>query len=269
MEPHGAVLPRSPTTVECRQRWQEQPVVKVLTLSDKIVDFIYSPAVRQRFGEVDLVISCGDLPYYYLEYLVSTLDKPLYFVRGNHAHEVEHGVAGPRTQPWGARDLDRAVVNASGLLMAGFEGSIRYNNGPYQYTDGEMHWRVCQILPSLFLNRAQYGRYLDVLVAHSPPRGVQDQPDRCHTGFAAFRWLLQRFRPRYMLHGHIHVYHPHTVTRSLFHQTEVINCYGYRELELFPGGLAPSASKGSPEHDRAEDARGLRAGHPESLLEPD
>ena len=54
--------------------------MKVLSLSDKIVSFIYSPKVRDRFSDVDLVIGCGDLPYYYLEYVLNALDQPLYFV---------------------------------------------------------------------------------------------------------------------------------------------------------------------------------------------
>jgi uncharacterized protein len=243
--------------------------VKTLVISDKIVDFIYSPAVRQRFGDVDMVISCGDLPYYYLEYLVSTLNKPLFYVRGNHASVVEYTEAGPRTAPWGAIDLDRQVINFNGLLMAGFEGSIRYNTGPFQYTDAEMHWRVSQMLPQLFLNRARHGRFLDLLVTHSPPLGVQDQPDRTHTGFAAFRWFLQLFKPRWMLHGHIHVYHPGIVTHSIFHQTEVINCYGYRELELSPGPALEHVGRGDNSSDRTEDARRLRSSNPEGILESD
>lgn len=232
--------------------------MKALVISDKIIDFIYSPAVRERFKEIDVVISCGDLPYYYLEYLVSTLDKPLYYVRGNHANLVEHGPGGPRTRPWGAVDLDCRSVNFQGLLMAGFEGSIRYNRGPFQYTDAEMNLRVAQLVPQLLLNRVTHGRYLDVLITHSPPLGVGDESDRCHTGFRAFRWLLRWFKPRLMLHGHIHIYHPDTITRSQFHQTEVINCYGYRELELQPQANE-SAIKVLNTHDRTTGTDRLRA----------
>ena len=32
----------------------------------------------------DLVLSCGDLPFDYLEYLVSRLDVPVFYVPGNH-----------------------------------------------------------------------------------------------------------------------------------------------------------------------------------------
>jgi uncharacterized protein len=220
---------------------------------------------------VDVVISCGDLPHYYLEYIISTLDKPLYYVNGNHAHKVEYTAGGERTHPWGATNLDSEVVQFNGLLIAGFEGSIRYNTSPYQYTDEEMRWKVAQTLPRLFLNRAIHGRYLDILVTHSPPKDVQDGQDKPHRGFDVFRWYLQRFRPRTMLHGHIHVYHPNVVTRSTFHDTEVLNCYGYREIELLPVS-SQGASKGQVEHGRSDDPHGqrqLRTGNVEGVLESD
>jgi predicted phosphodiesterase len=39
--------------------------MKMLAISDTRIDFIYSPLVKDRFSKVDIVISCGDLPYYY------------------------------------------------------------------------------------------------------------------------------------------------------------------------------------------------------------
>lgn len=213
--------------------------MRALTISDVVVDWIYSPAVKQRYGHVDAVISCGDLPYYYLEYLVSVLNKPVYYVRGNHASPVEYGERSERTEPWGATNLDRAFIHAHDLIMVGLEGSIRYNEGPVQYTEDDMRFRVIGLLPTLFLNRAIHGRYLDVLVTHSPPFGVQDAEDPPHRGFEVFRWFLRWFRPRTMLHGHIHVYSPQTVTHSVYHQTEVINCYGYGELEILPVASRP------------------------------
>jgi predicted phosphodiesterase len=107
--------------------------MNILTISDIEVGIIYSTQIRERFKNVDLVISCGDLPYYYLEYIVSMLNVPLYYVRGNHAAKMEYGEHGSRTHPWGGSDLHRRCVrDRSGLLMAGIEGSLQYNYGPYQ-----------------------------------------------------------------------------------------------------------------------------------------
>lgn len=210
--------------------------MKLLTVSDKEVSLIYSPQIRQRFEDVDLAVSCGDLSYYYLEYIVSSLDIPLYYVRGNHAKAVEYGCAGPREAPWGAVDLHRKVVydSKSGLLMAGIEGSLRYNKGPHQYTQPEMWSMVLQLVPALLWNKLRYGRYLDVFVTHAPPWGIHDQNDRAHQGVKAFNWLIKTFQPTLHIHGHIHVYTPMVTTETMVGNTMVLNTFGYRKLNL-PG----------------------------------
>jgi hypothetical protein len=214
---------------------------KTLTLSDVLLEFIYSPQIRTRFSDVELVLGCGDLPYYYLEYIISSLDVPLYFVRGNHANIVEHTVAGPRSKPLGAVDLHRRVVNHEGLLLAGVEGSLRYREGPFQYSQAEMWAHVFSLVPAMLLNRAIHGRYLDVFISHAPPWGIHDKPDLPHQGIKAFRWLLEVFHPLHHFHGHIHVYKPDTIKKTQFQQTQVINTYGYLEtqLEAGPKGYAP------------------------------
>lgn len=225
--------------------------MRILTLSDEVIVPIYSPAVRQRFGGVDLIIGCGDLPYYYLEYVVSMLDAPLFFVRGNHASVEEYGAAGPRCEPLGGVDLHGQVVNYNGLLMAGVEGSERYSRGPFQYTQTEMWGHVLRMAPNLIRNRILYGRCLDIFVTHAPPWGIHDQPDAAHRGIQAFRWLLQVFHPAIHFHGHSHVYRPDTITKTRFHRTQVINTYPYRETEFrhVPARLGiPGFRSGAQEH---------------------
>lgn len=216
--------------------------MRVLSLSDQVLDFVYSPNAALRFGDVDLVLGCGDLPYYYLEFLVDTLGKPVYYVRGNHAATVEYSQGADRTSPWGAIDLHQKVVNFDGLLMAGFEGCVRYREGPYMYTQTEMWLMVFGIVPRLLINFLRHGRALDVLVTHAPPWDVQDKPDPAHRGFKAFRWLLKTFRPRYHFHGHIHLYDNNAIKTARFHNTLVVNTYGYRETNL---RIPPLALKGN------------------------
>ena len=69
---------------------------KILAVTDQVVDSLHSPNVKNRFGDVDLIISCGDLPYGYLDYLVTVLGKPLYFVHGNHDRDYEYTETGRR-----------------------------------------------------------------------------------------------------------------------------------------------------------------------------
>lgn len=207
--------------------------MNILAVSDVELGFIYNPSFAQRFHYIDLMISCGDLPYYYLEFMVSMIDQPLYYVRGNHVVQVEITTGGERRAPWGAVDLHRRIIRTpQGLLIAGIQGSLWYNDGPCQYTQTEMWSMVFGMVPGLILNRIRYGRYLDIFVSHAPPWKIHDMDDLPHRGIKAFRWLLQVFKPRLHLHGHIHVYRPDTVTVTRFHETLVVNCYGYREFSL-------------------------------------
>ena len=89
--------------------------MKILTVSDKVVGFIYSPQIREKFGDVELVLSCGDMPFYYLEYIVSILNVPLLYVMGNHDKRVEYSASGQvRTAPEGCVNIDNRVIEHEG-----------------------------------------------------------------------------------------------------------------------------------------------------------
>lgn len=206
--------------------------MKILLVSDRVDERLYDPEAYQRFVDIDLILSCGDLPYYYLEFLIDALDAPLYFVRGNHAADIECGEHVNRTKPAGAVDLHRKTCRHQGLLLGGFEGSVRYRAGKHQYTQSEMWSIVLRLMPKLLWNRVAYGRWLDVLVTHSPPWGINDQQDRAHQGFKALRWLLKVFKPAYHFHGHVHVYSSTKKVETMYQKTCVINCYGYKQMEL-------------------------------------
>ena len=208
-------------------------MIKLLTVSDKIVPLIHSSRIRERFGDIDLILSCGDLPYTYLEYIITLLDKPLYYVRGNHDQDLDPQTINPPSSPLGGFDLHRSNRFQNGLLLAGVEGSIRYNQKTrFQYTQREMWSHVLSLVPGLFLNRFRQGRFLDIFVTHAPPRGIHEGKDWAHQGIRAFRWLLDVFQPRYHFHGHVHYYHPDTNTETRLGKTTVINTYRYRVIEL-------------------------------------
>lgn len=210
--------------------------IKILAVTDQAIDSLHSPSVKQRFGDVDFIISCGDLPYGYLDYLMTILVKPLYYVHGNHDRDYEYTETGKRhVAPEGAISLDGcAVTTPNGLLLAGLEGSIRYDQASHhQYTQEEMDRRAARLTPKLVSNRLRRGRYLDIFVAHSPPFGVGDGPDPAHIGFRAFNTLIDRFKPRLMLHGHLHRYYgPYgTPPSTQVGATRVINVYPYQLIE--------------------------------------
>jgi Icc-related predicted phosphoesterase len=208
--------------------------MKVLAVSDRVQEHIYSPAISTRYADVDIVFGCGDLPYYYLEYIVTMLPAPVLYVRGNHDEHPYHMSDGrAATHAEGCTDIHGRVLEQSGLLIAGVEGSMRYRpDGKCMYTDREMAFRLAAMAPMLLLNKIRCGRYLDVLVAHSPPYGIHDRYDLPHTGFESFLAFMRIFRPRYLLHGHVHDYNPNAVIQTRYYDTLVINVYPYEVLDI-------------------------------------
>jgi len=205
--------------------------VKILTVSDKVVDSIYNPAIKERFGDVDLVLACGDLPPYYLEFIVTMLNVPLLYVFGNHDQGTFTADGEFKHAPEGCLNVDERVVKVKGLLIGGLEGSMRYSHrGDHQYTEGEMRYKALRMAPTLWWNRLRHGRALDILITHAPPYGIHDGADLCHTGFKTFLHMMDIYRPRYLIHGHRHVYRPHTPTRTTYHHTQVVNCYRYQVI---------------------------------------
>ncbi|MFO7917558.1 MAG: metallophosphoesterase [Anaerolineae bacterium] len=207
--------------------------MKILTVSDKPDDLVYSPNIRERFGDVDLVLSCGDLPFRYLEYIVSMLrTKRLYYVFGNHQRMVRKSSGEVKVAPEGCENIHGRVVNHKGLLIGGLEGSMRYSKGSHQYTELQMHWNVWKMVPQLYWNRLRCGRAIDILITHAPPRGIGDGDDLCHRGFGAFLKVMDAFSPLYLIHGHVHLYRQDAQRRRQYGETTVINTYGHQVIEI-------------------------------------
>ncbi len=215
--------------------------MRILTVSDKVEPVLYGPYLRERVGKIDLVLGCGDLPGYYLEYIVGLLDAPLFYVHGNHDRPAPPDPklpAGlderPNIVEWGV-NLHELAVRYRGLLLAGLEGCRMYNPGaPFQYNEGQVGWQVFGLLQRLRWNRLRYGRHLDILITHAPPRGIHDAEDLPHQGFTPYLKLLAACRPALMIHGHTHIYNRSLVTETDFGSTRIINTCGYRVLELAP-----------------------------------
>ncbi|MBM3129998.1 MAG: metallophosphoesterase [Chloroflexi bacterium] len=202
--------------------------MKILTVSDEIVETLHSPALAHRAQGVELILACGDLPVNYLEYLVSMLNVPMFYVMGNHG-----GEGGEGDFPDGGENVDLRCVEYKGLLIAGLEGAQRYNNKPrFQYTENEMRARIAALTPALMLNKARYGRYLDILITHAPPHKIHDGEDYAHRGFKSFVWFIEHYQPRYLIHGHTHVYDKRVETISTRGGTTIVNTVGYKILDV-------------------------------------
>ncbi len=211
--------------------------MRILAVSDEVVSWMYSPAIRDRVGEVDLVISCGDLPIYYLEYIASALNRPCLYVRGNH-DQYEIGAQGAvKTAPEGWMSIDLQRRDVGGIGFGGIDGCVRYNpNAPFQFTQNEQWLRSAWLAAKCIVPRIARGRGLDILVTHAPPFAIHNGDDHAHTGFHSYNWLIRQFKPRYVLHGHQHRnYSPMQTGETDVEGTTVLNVHPYRIFEYTPG----------------------------------
>ena len=196
--------------------------LRILAVSDEVEPQLLDERTVAAQGRIDLVIGCGDLPADYLDVLSTVYAAPLLFVRGNHDLPGRQG-----DYPLAA-EIDGRVVREQGLLIAGLEGSIRYSDGPHQYTERQMLAKVLAL-------RVRLGpRRLDVLIAHGPPAGVNEGTDAPHRGLKAVRRAVEWMRPRLFLHGHVHPYGREIPREAQLGETRVINVVGHRLIELAP-----------------------------------
>jgi Icc-related predicted phosphoesterase len=209
-------------------------VVRVLAVSDEESTLAYTGAFQDL--EPDLVVACGDLPFEYLEFLVTMIGKPLAWVPGNHDPDLKRwapdGLPGERrVGPQGCTNIDGRVVDIGGLWIGGLGGSMRYRPGPHQYTENQMRSRSRRLVLAATLRRPRNARRLDLLVTHAPPFGLGDQDDLCHRGFAAFPPLIRKARPSIHVHGHVHPHAGSCPDRTLG-ETRIVNAVPYKLLEL-------------------------------------
>jgi len=206
--------------------------VKILAVSDQIVERVYTLASNGHFDNVDLIFGCGDLPYNYLEYLETVLCVPLFYVPGNH--DPKFNPQDARSRAEGGSNLDLQFAYCDNYIIGGFGGSVCYQtNAVNQYSQTEAYWRAFRMLPRLLWNRITKGRALDILITHSPAFGIHDDTDRAHQGLKAINWLIKIAKPRYMLHGHTHFYRNNiSESESIYEQTKIINVYPYKVIEI-------------------------------------
>lgn len=219
--------------------------MKILAISDVISELVHSPNIVKRFSDVDFVLCCGDLPFDYMEYVVTMLGKALYYVYGNHTQPFVLAANGDiRCEPQGCINIHRKVICHCGLLIAGLEGSIRYRpDGEHQYTQLQMRRMAHMMAPQLWWNRRRYGRPVDILITHAPPYGIHDGKDLPHQGFVAYLNFMDRYKPRYLIHGHTHLYRLDARRETRYGETTVLNAFGYQVIEIDETELDPRTQR--------------------------
>ena len=206
--------------------------MKILAVSDQVVERIYTLIPQGHFNGVEMILGCGDLPYNYLEYLVSMLNVPLFYVPGNH--DPVYNLRFTNSYAEGGMNLDLKGTSTKGLLVAGFGGCIRYRpDGVNQYTQTEAYIRAYYLMAGLFWNLFRYGRFLDILITHSPPFGIHDENTQAHRGLHAINWILHWAHPRYHFHGHTHFYRRNLEPSvSQLGITTITNVFPYDLIEI-------------------------------------
>jgi calcineurin-like phosphoesterase family protein len=217
---------------------------RILAVADEVDESLGGAALAQL--RLDLVLSAGDLPFDYLEYLVTVLNVPLLYVPGNHdpnLRERREELAWPPSiqlmdsgdpvGPLGCTNVDGRIEDVAGIRVAGLGGSLRYREGPNQYTQKEMRRRARRLRRRATAWGLHGRRGVDVLLTHAPPLGVGDEDDPAHRGFEALVELVERLSPKLLVHGHIHPYGQVKPDRQLG-TTTVVNAVPFRLLEVEP-----------------------------------
>lgn len=196
--------------------------MRVLFVADEESPFLWDYYTPGRLDGIDLIVSCGDLKSEYLTFLVTMGRARLLYVHGNHDTGYE------RRPPEGCECIDDKLVKIGGLCILGLGGCPRYNGGPYQYTEHEMRMKILRRLPGI---RMAGG--VDVIVSHASVRGVGDDSDYAHRGFETFRPLVESLKPRYLVHGHVHLNYGANIPRvEWLGETQVINAYERYVLDI-------------------------------------
>ena len=189
--------------------------MKILFLADQESKLYWDFFKKADFEGIELIISCGDLKAEYLTFLATMVPVPLLYVRGNHDDKYE------KRPPEGCTCIEDQIYWHKDVRILGLGGSYRYKPGNNQYTEKEMQKRVKKLSSKLRKSKG-----FDILVTHSPALGVHDDEDVCHRGFAVFNDLIEQYRPKYFVHGHVHMNYGRKFPREdLVGETHVINAY--------------------------------------------
>lgn len=201
--------------------------MRILLVSDTESEYIWDHFDAERFEGIDLIISCGDLKSDYLSYLATMIHAPVFYVHGNH----DTGYI--QNPPGGCDSIEDKIVVFKGIRILGLGGSRKYNNHPehsdppFQYTEKQMLKRIRKLKFGLYLHKG-----FDILVTHAPAFGISDGDDACHTGFKAFLPLLEKYKPRYFFHGHMHLKFGRAPRFIKHNDITVIDANGYYILDI-------------------------------------
>jgi Icc-related predicted phosphoesterase len=191
--------------------------MRILTVADEEAKYLYDFYQSGRLDEYDLIISCGDLHRHYLEFLVTMAHCPVLYVHGNHDEDYD------KYPPGGCECIEDQIFVYKGVRILGLGGSFKYRDGTHMFTEGQMRRRIRRLWFQLWRHKG-----FDILVTHAPAYGVNDLDDLPHRGFECFLKLLEKFKPKYFIHGHVHRNYGIKIPRVCKREdTTIINAFEY------------------------------------------
>ena len=189
--------------------------MRILTISDIESKSLWDYFQPEKLEGVDIIISCGDLDPRYLSFLATMSHAPVYYVHGNHDDKYT------RIPPDGCIPIEDDILVYEGVRILGLGGSLKYRPGTWQFDQDQMNRRILKMHHKI----RKHGGF-DILVGHAPARYIGDGDDLPHMGFTAFTHLLEKYKPRYFLHGHVHPNYSREYKRfKAYKDTLIINAY--------------------------------------------
>jgi len=196
--------------------------MKILLLADQADPMLWEHLDKRRLEGVELILSCGDLPAEYLSFLTCFTTAPILYIHGNHDGKYQ------RKPPEGCECIEDRIYVHKGLRILGLGGCMCYNKGPHQYTERQMSKRIRKLRFRLLWSRG-----FDILLTHAPAYQLGDDTDLAHRGFQCFRSLMDKHRPRCMVHGHVHQSYRFDFQRTReYNGTQIINACGSYYIDL-------------------------------------
>ena len=168
--------------------------MKILVLADTESSSLWDFFDKRKLEGVDLILSCGDLEPDYLSFLATFSQVPILYVHGNHDDIYA------KKPPEGCICIEDDIYVYKGIRILGLGGSFRYKPGIHQYSEWEMTRRIQKLW-----FRLKRRRGFDILLTHAPAYQINDDDDLPHHGFQCFRSLLEKYQPKYFIHGHVHL----------------------------------------------------------------
>ena len=196
--------------------------MKILLLADEESSYLWDYYRPGMLKDTDLILSAGDLKASYLSFLVTMANRPLLYVHGNHDASYAY------RPPEGCDCIEDSLVTVKGLRILGLGGCKLYNYGPHQYTEKQMKRRIDRLKFKLWRAGG-----VDIVLSHAAVSGYGDSDDNAHRGFDCFVDLIDKYKPAYWVHGHLHKRYGVSFQRCInLGETKIINASGRYELEI-------------------------------------